>query len=529
MIGKDKTREQLMAELAHARKRMADTGAGGAGGAGPSYDLHAGDALRAVHRSPSVTIVWRACDGWPVSFVSEGVRRFGYVPQDLIGLVHHERYIAADDLASFISAFVDAGEAHSSRSVLREYRLLTRSGEPRWIRERMWVERDDRGRATHFTGLLTDVDELRRLEAVVQEQSQRLAALFEYANQPILLHDLKGRCIDANLAACDYLGYSRDELLRVPLDALVSPEMAARAQRLAQGAAGSRDVVAESAFVGRDGSSLPVVVECRVIELSGEHAILTLMRHHPAGTSRPPESEDADALRLRIQEQEETTRALREERDRLAAAHDEDQDRLRAQEVLLRDVHHRVKNNLQVISSLLGLQAEHIDDQRALDAFAESQNRVRAMALVHERVYQSSDLARVDLAAYIRDLAERLFVALGADPAIALDLDAEPVSLPMDTAIPCGLLISELISNSIKHAFPAGRSGSVKVRLRQQEDRIVLTIADDGVGLPEGLDYRHTESLGLQLVTILAQQLDATVDVDGSVGTRFTIAFRDGV
>jgi two-component sensor histidine kinase len=175
---------------------------------------------------------------------------------------------------------------------------------------------------------------------------------------------------------------------------------------------------------------------------------------------------------------------------------------------------------------LLGLQAEYVDDPRALEAFAESQNRVRAMALVHERVYQSSDLARVDLAAYIRDLVERLFVALGADPAVTLDIDVEPVSLPMDTAIPCGLLISELVSNSIKHAFPAGRSGLVRVTLRQ-DDRIVLTIADDGVGLPEGLDHRHTESLGLQLVTILAQQLGATIDVDRSAGTRFTIAFRD--
>ncbi len=522
MMDEDKTREQLIAELAQLRKRFAD-----ASGAG----LYTEDLLRAVHRSPAVTIVWRACAGWPVSFVSESVRRYGHMPQDLVGLVHHERYVAAEDLPSFIATFVEAGSTPNSHSHTREYRLLTRSGEARWVRERMWVERDDSGAVTHFAGSLFDIQDLRQLEAIVHEQKQRLSALFEHAAQPILLHDLAGRYIDANLAACDYLGYARNELVHIPLDTLLSPEAAARALRLAHGAPESREAVLESAFVGRDGSCLPAVLECRVIELSGGRAILTRVQNDrpcaPAPAVSSPSAGALDALHHRIEELEGANRDLQQEHDALTTTLAGRLARLREYEVLLRDVHHRVKNNLQVIASLLGLQAEYIQDQRALDAFTESQSRVRAMALVHERVYQSSDLARVDLAAYVRDLAERQFVAMGADPGISLKVDVEPVSLPMDTAIPCGLLISELISNSIKHAFPGGRGGTISVTLRRDDDQIVLAVGDDGVGLPEGLDYRQTESLGLQLVTILAQQLGAAIDLDRSSGTRFTIAFHD--
>jgi len=522
MIDDNKAREQLITELAQSPRQ---------GSGACDADLHSEDALKAVQRSPAITIVWRAYDGWPIAFVSESVRRYGHTPQDLIGTAHHERYVAAEDLSTFVSAFADGVSAPHSRSLTREYRLLTRSGEKRWVRERLWVERDEGGVVTRFVGLLLDIDDLRQLEARVSEQSQRLSALFEHTSQPILLHDLAGRCIDANRAACDYLGYARDELEQMPLDTLLSPEAAVRVQRLARDATPSREAVMAGAFVARDGSRLPVVVECRVIETNGHRAILMRVQNErpcaPALAEPPARGEDLDALHRRIEELEGANRDLQQERDALAATVEGHLQRLQKSEVLLRDVHHRVKNNLQVIASLLGLQAEYIDDPKALEAFAESQSRVRAMALAHERIYQSSDLARVDLAAYVRDLAERLLVALGVDAGVALEVDVEPVTLPMDSAIPCGLLISELISNSIKHAFPEGRAGTISVGLRRDDDQIILTVADDGIGLPAGLDYRQTESLGLQLVTILAQQLDAAVDVDTSSGTRFRIAFHD--
>jgi len=529
MTDKDKTRDQLIAELTELRQRVAQAESSVQGTARPSAEPPIPDPLTMVHRSPAVTFVWRAGDGWPVSFVSEGVRRYGHLPQDLVGLTRHDLYVAREDLPSFLATFTEAGGSASSRSFTREYRLLTHAGEGRWVRERMWVERDAQGTITHFTGLLSDIHDLRQLEAVVEEQNQRLSALFEHATQPILLHDAHGRCLDANRAACDYLGYSHDELLQVPLDVLLGSEAAARALRLAQGPAARREAALETELVAGDGSRLPVVLACRVTDLDGGRALLTAIQEGRARTpvAPPPVSGAVEAPQGRVAELEDALRRLQEERDALSAEVARCEEQRRRSEVMLRDVHHRVKNNLQVIASLLGLQAEYVQDRRVLEALADSQNRVRAMALVHERIYQSQDLATVDLGAYLRDLAERLFAALGADANVTLDVDAEPIALSMDAAIPCGLLVSELVSNSIKHAFPGGRRGTVRITLHRHDGEIQLTVADDGVGLPDGFDYRHADSLGLQLVDILAQQLGATVDANGSAGLCFVFTFPD--
>jgi len=198
---------------------------------------------------------------------------------------------------------------------------------------------------------------------------------------------------------------------------------------------------------------------------------------------------------------------------------------LREKELLLKEIHHRVKNNLQVISSLLYLQSKNVSDEQTFQMFRESQSRVRSMALVHESLYQSKDLARIDFAEYIRNLAAYIFRSYGADSkTVNLEVDAEGVFLGIDVAVPWALITNELISNSLKHAFPNGRGGEIRVRLRTEDDRgLVLTVCDDGVGFPDGLDFRDTKSLGLQLVNTLVDQLEGTIEIDGSEGTEFTI------
>ena len=201
---------------------------------------------------------------------------------------------------------------------------------------------------------------------------------------------------------------------------------------------------------------------------------------------------------------------------------------LQQKEALLREIHHRVKNNLQVIASLLGLQAQYIQDPRALAVFQESQARVRAMGLIHERLYASGDLARLDVASYVREMASQLIAASCVHPhAVELEVDASEVWLGIDTAVPCGLIINELVSNALKHAFPAEFKGHARVTLRmwQEGDRVLLTVSDNGVGLPTDLDYRHTDTLGLQLVMILTRQLGGTIDLVRQPGTNFHIAF----
>ncbi|MCK4330464.1 hypothetical protein KAX02_11560 [candidate division WOR-3 bacterium] len=206
---------------------------------------------------------------------------------------------------------------------------------------------------------------------------------------------------------------------------------------------------------------------------------------------------------------------------------------LKEKEIMLQEIHHRVKNNLQIISSLLNLQSRYIKDEQSLELFRDSQNRVRSMALIHERLYQSRDLASIPFAEYIKKLTSGLYSVYGVDPdRVVLKIETDDVFLGIDQAIPCGLIINELVSNSLKHAFPETWQGKaeIKIALHQiKSEKIELIVSDNGVGIPEKLDFRKTESLGLNLVTLLAEeQLQGKVELDRKEGTRFQIKFMRG-
>lgn len=200
---------------------------------------------------------------------------------------------------------------------------------------------------------------------------------------------------------------------------------------------------------------------------------------------------------------------------------------LREKEVLLQEIHHRVKNNLQVIYSLLDLQSQHIDDQATLNIFLESQNRVRSMALVHEKLYQSEDFATLNFSEYIRNLIGYLFQVYQVNTnLITLEIDVEEVTLNIDTAIPCGLIINELVSNALKYAFPKITKGTIKVALYSNlNNQLTLVVRDDGIGFPANWDFQNVKSLGLQLVNVLTNQIDGILELDRSLGTEFKISF----
>jgi two-component sensor histidine kinase len=200
---------------------------------------------------------------------------------------------------------------------------------------------------------------------------------------------------------------------------------------------------------------------------------------------------------------------------------------LREQELRLREVHHRIKNNFQTIVSLLEMQAEVLEDPRALAALEDCQQRIQSMALVHESLYQSRELDRMDCAAYLRGLATELCRAHAAEERnITLTITADDVWVRVQTAIPCGLILSELLANALKHAFPPGRPGNLEVTLRPDPiGTCVLNVRDDGVGFPAGLDFRQTDSLGLQLVCLLAEQLGGTMEMTRGHGTHWRLTF----
>jgi len=251
----------------------------------------------------------------------------------------------------------------------------------------------------------------------------------------------------------------------------------------------------EYTLVTKDGKKIPAIDTTKLILYEGENALLGII------------TDITERKRA-----EELIKASLEEK-----------------EVLLKEIHHRVKNNLQIISSLLYLQSKGVKDEKTLEVFRDSQSCVKSMALIHEKIYASGDLAKIDFGEYIRDLTDNLFSSYGINAdKVALKIDVKDVSFGVNLAVPCGLIINELISNSLKHAFPEGKTGEIVVSLRvAKEKEVELIVSDNGIGIPEDLDYKNTDSLGTQLVVNLVEkQLKGTIELDRKGGTTLTIKFK---
>jgi len=219
-----------------------------------------------------------------------------------------------------------------------------------------------------------------------------------------------------------------------------------------------------------------------------------------------------DALQAEIAQRRSAEEAVRHSREK---------------EVLLQEIHHRVKNNLQIITSLLRMQSRAVQDPAFSDALRECQNRVAAMALIHDKLYRARDLARVSFPEYVRDLTNNILTSY-ALPArsVLVKLDVDDLSLSLDSAVPCGLILNELMSNCLKHAFPLGHSGTVYVSFHAEgADELCLAVQDDGVGMPAEVDLERTSSLGWRLIRALAQQLGGVVQCQTAGGTLVEIRF----
>ena len=195
---------------------------------------------------------------------------------------------------------------------------------------------------------------------------------------------------------------------------------------------------------------------------------------------------------------------------------------LKEKEALLKEIHHRVKNNMQIVDSLLYLQARAIENQVdpvALDAFSKSESRIKSMASILDRLYRSRDLSNIDCREYLRALVPELLDFYGVEDRISAHIESEPLLLEIDQAIPCGLMVNEFLTNSFKHGFPNGRSGTIRIELhRMPDDERKLSVIDDGVGIPQGQDWSRPESLGLRLVRDLTRQLDGRISMESEGG-----------
>jgi len=382
-----------------------------------------------------------------------------------------------------------------------EFRLLAESGQARWVQASATFVDWKGGKAV--LAFLYDTSERRRAEEALRESEQRYRETAD--NIPGLVYQLLQ----------DKDGVSRFPFMsRRAFEIFgVQSEDIQKKARLAYERIHPDDLEKIRRAMKESASLLTRFnLELRLIKPGGE-----LKWIHAQAAPHPVAAGGIlwDGVLIDV-----TERKLAEER--LKAA-------LEEKEVLLREIHHRVKNNMQVISSLLKLQAETTGNRRVLEAFRESQDRVQAMALIHEALYQSETLAVVDLKEYALKLTTNLFQAYAPpNGRIAFKVELEALQLGMDHAIPLGLVLNELVVNSLKHAFPDGREGEIRITAHTVgEKEIELQVSDNGVGLPENKDWRHTKTLGLQLVIgLIEDQLGGGISLDRAEGARFTVRFK---
>jgi PAS domain S-box-containing protein len=332
----------------------------------------------------------------------------------------------------------------------------------------------------------------------ILDHTNPFARILDLAADAIIAVNVRKSIIFFNQSAEVVFGYSAEEVRAKPVKFLFRGGLAGfHPRRIAPletfGVAPERREV-----VGRrkDGNEFRAKVALSKIEFDGE-TILSLVL------------------------QDVTSHAFTEERLRAA---------LREKEVLLEEVHHRVKNNLQVITSLLGLQARSIKDSATRIKFDESRYRIQAMAILHEILDESSSLAEIDFADYIQRLVAHSVRSYGAIGRIRTRLRLARLSCHRDVALPCGLIVNEVLSNALKYAFPGDKAGEVQIELRREvSGKVHLLIADTGIGLPRGCDWQTSPTLGLRLVRTLARQIEANMQVAVGNGTVFSITFRDGL
>jgi PAS domain S-box-containing protein len=388
-----------------------------------------------------------------------------------------------------------------------ECRQRRRNGFRVWVASHWTLHKNAAGEPVSVAKINNDITELKRTAEALRISEATIRSLFEHSNEGILIADRESRIVDANARAESLFGYSRAELIGAPVEMLLPERFRSRhvghradyeRNPRPRPTAQDQDLMA----LRKDGSAFPVEIN------------LSHIADRPGGGLAVAFISDVSARKKADWEKACLIANL--------------ETALSEKTTLLKEVHHRVKNNLAVVAGLLGMQADTVEDTGARTALAESQQRVASMALIHEYLYGADNLDRVNFGQYVRQLSHELCLAYPVRPElVSIGIEAEEIELPVDQAIPCGLILNELLSNALKYAFPDGRRGKIDVYFgRVESGELLLSCGDDGAGMPPTFDLQDLHSLGLRIVAILAKQLDGTLALDrNGVGTRFELKF----
>lgn len=396
-----------------------------------------------------------------------------------------------------------------------EFRVVWKDGSVHWLVGRAEFVYDESGNAVRAVGINLDVTERRRAEEALRQSGERFRTLAAAMPGVLYTADANGSLTYSNTYFQEYTGLSARELLGQGWLSVVHPEDLGRTSRIWKACLlDGRSFEVEHRFRRHDGVYRWQLNRC-----------VPLRNQSGQPQSWYGTSTDIDE---RKQAEAHLEQIVRDRTASLADTVAELKQALSEKTVLLKEVHHRVKNNLAVIASLLGMQAESLTDNTAILSLTESQQRVQSMALIHEHLYGTEHLDSVNFAEYAQQLSGELYTSfVGGYGLVSVTVDAQPLELGVDRAIPCGLILNELLSNAFKYAFPGGRAGEITVGFNQSAPgQLCLSVEDDGVGVPENLDWRNAPSLGMQIVQILAQQLGGSIDLERpGQGVRFVVRF----
>ncbi len=386
---------------------------------------------------------------------------------------------------------VQEGTPYSSKELVRQ----RKDGTLIHLNASSATLRSDDGEVIALVGIFEDITERKKTEETLRESERRFRGAFENAAVGASMVDLTGRFIKVNRFLCEMLGYSEGEMLSKTFSDITHPDdVRIGLDYMKRQIAGEMEFASfEKRYFRKDGSIVHLIISPALIR------------------------DDRGAPRYFVGLFQDITERKRAE-DLILRS-------LKEKEVLLKEIHHRVKNNMQVIYSLLNLQAKGSADPAVRAILEESRDRVNSMALIHEKLYRSKDMASIDFKEYLQGLAQGISGTYKRhDVRVSVDMDS--LALDVNVGIPCGLIVNELVSNSLKYAFPGGRTGTIRLGIdKNGAGNHVLTVADNGIGFPPEVDFRNTASLGLKLVNVLTGQIHGTLELSRAEGTAFSITF----
>ena len=378
-----------------------------------------------------------------------------------------------------------------------EYTMLKKDGTRFTGELNATLIRDAEGNPKAFIATVRDITERKRAERALKESEEKFRLFFENEPDYCYMVSPEGNILDVNNNALEILGCKKEEIVGRPLLSTVyAPASRTKARALFNQWKKTGKIKDE---------------ELNIITRHGEERTVLLS----VDTIR-----DTDGKVISLVSVQRDITEWKKAEEQIKASMEE-------KEVLLREIHHRVRNNLQIISSLLNLQSNFIEDETVRAIFRESQNRIQSISLVHNEVHSSSNLEKIDLYGYLTSLTHHIMDSCSVNrEKIVLNIVIDDIFVSVDAALSCGLIVNELLSNSLKYAFPLGE-GEITIEAHETDGKIRLTVGDNGKGIPENVDFESAEFLGLHLATLLAEdQLRGTITLDRSKGTVFHITFN---